>query len=70
MYGVLHMLDLHSNLLSVSKFILRGLKVQSNLLECMVRTSNGEMLAIALLESILYQLDTNVVNRIQEIIGR
>ena len=58
MHDVFHM----SNLLSVSKLISRGLKVHFNLLECVVRANNGDMLAIALLESNLYQLHTNVVN--------
>jgi hypothetical protein len=62
MHDVLHVPDLHSNLVSVSKLISRSLKVQFNSLGCVVRASNGEMLAVASLESNLYQLDTNVVN--------
>ena len=62
MHDVFHVPDLHSNLVSVSKLISRGLKVQFNLLGCVVRVSNGEMLAVASLESNLHQLDTNVVN--------
>src|SRR5450631_1639278 len=62
MHDVLHVPDLHSNLLSVSKLISRGLKVHFNSLGCVVRASNGEMLAVASLESNLYQLDTNVLN--------
>ena len=61
MHDVLRVPNLHSNLLSVSKLILRGLNVHFNLLECVVRASNGEILAVALLESNLYQLDTNVI---------
>jgi hypothetical protein len=34
--------------------------VHINLLGCIVRAKNGQMLAVALLESNLYQLDTNV----------
>ena len=53
---------MHSKLLSMSKLISRGLKVHFNLLECMVKANNGNMLGFALLESNLYQLDTNVMN--------
>ena len=62
MYDVFHMPKMHSNLLSVSKLSSKGLKVHFNLLGCVVRASNGEMLAVALLESNLYQLNTNVIN--------
>ena len=62
MHDVLHVPKMHSNLLLVSKLISRGLKVHFNSLGCVVRTSNGEMLAVASLESNLYQLDTNVMN--------
>ena len=62
MHEVLYVPDLHSNLLSMSKLISRGLNVHFNSLGCVVRASNGEMLAVASLESNLYQLDTNVVN--------
>ena len=62
MHDVLHVPDLHSNLLSMSKLISRGLKVHFNLFGCVVRASNGEMLAVASLESNLHQLDTNIVN--------
>ena len=62
MHDVLHVPDLHSNLLSVSKLISRGLKVHFNSLGCVVRASNGEMLAVASLESNLYQLDTKVMH--------
>jgi hypothetical protein len=51
MHDVLHMYVLHSNLLSVSKFISRGLKVHFNSLGCVVKASNGKMLAAASLES-------------------
>ena len=61
-HDVLHVPKMHSNLLSVSKLISRGLKVHFNSLGCMVRASNSEMLAVALLEFNLYQLDTNVMN--------
>ena len=60
MHDVFHISSLHSNLLSMSKPILRDLKVHFNLWGCVVRTSNGNMLAVALLESNLYQLDTDV----------
>ena len=62
MHDVLHVSKMQSNVLSVSKLILRGLKIHFNLLVCVVRASNGKMLAVALLESNLYQLDTNVIN--------
>ena len=62
MHDVLHVPDLHSNLLSVSKLISKGLKVHFNSLGCVMRASNGEMLAVASLESNLYQLDTKVMN--------
>ena len=62
MHDVLHVPDLHANLLSVSKLISRGLKVHFNSLGCVLKASNGEMLGVASLESNLYQLDTNVMN--------
>lgn len=62
MHDVLHVLDLHFNLLSMSKFISRGLKVHFKSLGCMVRAINGEMLAVASLKYNLYQLDTNMMN--------
>lgn len=46
----------------MSELILKGLKVHFNLLECMVRANNNEMLAIASLESNLYKLYMNVIN--------
>ena len=63
MHDVLHVPDLHSNLLSVSKLISRCLKVHFNSLGCVMWANNGEMLAVASLESNLNQLDTNMVNR-------
>jgi hypothetical protein len=51
MHDVLHVPDMHANLLSVSKLISRGLKVHFNSLGCVVRANNGEMLAVASLES-------------------
>src|SRR5450631_1333284 len=62
MHDVLHVPKMHSNLLSVSKLISKGLKVHFNSLGCVVRASNGEMLAVASLESNLYQLDTKVMH--------
>ena len=61
-YDVLHIPNLHSNLLSVSKLITRALKVQFNLLGCVVKMNNREMLAMALLESNLCLLDLNMMN--------
>ena len=65
MHDVLYVLKMHSNLLSVSKLILKGLKVHFNLLGCVVRASNGEILGVALLESNLYKLDMNVMNAVE-----
>ena len=62
LYDVLHVPDLHFNLLLMSKFISRGLKMHFNSLECVVRASNGKMLVVASLVSNIYQLDTNVMN--------
>ena len=62
MHNVLHVSNLHSNLHLVSKLISKGLNVYFNFLGCVVRTSNGEMLVVASLESNLYQLDTNVMS--------
>ena len=61
-HDVLHMPDLHANLISVSKLTSRGLKVHLNSLGCMVRASNDKMLAVASLESNLYQLETKVMH--------
>ena len=57
MHDVLYVPKMHSNLLSVSKLISRGLKVHFNSLGCVVRASNGEMLAIASLESNLLEME-------------
>lgn len=62
MHDLFHVPDLHSNLLSVRKFISRGLKVHFNLLGCVVRASNGKVLGLASLKFNLYQLDINMMN--------
>ena len=62
MHNVLHVPNLHSNLLSVTKLILRGSKVHFNSLVCVVRASNIDMLAMALLESNLNQFNTDMMN--------
>lgn len=67
MHDVFYMPNLHSELFSVSKLILKGLNVHFNTLGCMVRVSSGEMLAIASFMSNLYQLDTNMMTKIQTI---
>ena len=65
MHDVRHMPDLNANLLSVSKLISKGLKMHFNSLGCVPRASNGEMLAVATLESNLYQLDTKVMHGVE-----
>ena len=51
---VVYVSNLHSNLLSVSKFISRGLKVHFNSLGYVVRTNNEEMLYVTSLKLNLY----------------
>jgi hypothetical protein len=53
---VLHVPKLHANLLSVSKILSSGCKVQFNMNECIVRAFDGEVIAIALPEGNLYQM--------------
>jgi hypothetical protein len=53
---VLHVPKLHANLLSVSKILSSGCKVQFNMNECIVRAFDGEVIAIALREGNLYQM--------------
>ena len=51
--NVLHVSKLHANLLSVSKLVSNGLKVQFNLNECIVKSCDGEAIAIAPREAII-----------------
>jgi hypothetical protein len=53
---VLNVPKLHANLLSVSKILSNGCKVQFNMNECIVRAFNGEVIAIALRKGNLYQV--------------
>ncbi len=53
---VLHVPKLHANLLSVSKILSSGCKVQFNMNECIVRAFDGEVIAIPLREGNLYQM--------------
>ena len=62
MHDVFHVPKMHSNLLSVSKLTSKGLKLYFSLLGCMVKASNGQMLAVALLEPNLYHFETNMMN--------
>ena len=43
----LNMSKLHANLLSVSNLVSNNLKIQFNLNECIVKSCNGEAIAIA-----------------------
>ena len=43
----LNMSKLHANLLSVSNLVSNNLKIQFNLNECIVKSNNGEAIAIA-----------------------
>jgi hypothetical protein len=52
----LHVPKLHANLLSVSKLVSSGLKVQFNFNECIIRVSDGHPVAIAPREGNLYHL--------------
>jgi len=53
---MLHVPKLHANLLSMSKILSSGCKVQFNMNECIVRAFDGEVIAIALREGNLYQM--------------
>jgi hypothetical protein len=53
---VLHVPKLHANLLSVSKILSSGCKVQFNMNECIVRAFDGEVIMIVLREGNLYQV--------------
>jgi hypothetical protein len=53
---VLHVPKLHANLLSVSKILSSGCKVQFNMNECIVRAFDGEVIAIALRDGNLYEV--------------
>jgi hypothetical protein len=53
---VFHVPKLHANLLSVNKILSNGYQVQLNMNECIVRAFDGEVIAIALRESNLYQV--------------
>ena len=53
---VLHVPKLQANLLSVSKFLSNGLKMQFNLNEYIVRGLDGEVNAIGLHNDILYKI--------------
>ena len=60
--GVLHVPKLHANLLSVSKLSLGGLKVHFNLVECIVWSPSGVLIASAPREGNLYYLHFTKVN--------
>ena len=62
-HDVLYVPKLHTNLLSVSKLVARGLNVHFNTMGCKVRTQRGEVVAMATMEAKLYQLDLKVVGR-------
>lgn len=55
--NVNHMLKLQTHLLSVSKILSNKLKVQFNLNECIVKSSDDEVIAIVLREGNLYQMN-------------
>lgn len=44
--NMLHVLKLHTNLVSVSKLLLKGLKVQFDINRCIVGGANGDVVAI------------------------
>jgi hypothetical protein len=52
----LHVPKLHVHLLSVSKLVSSGLKVQFNINECIIRVSDGHPVAIVPREGNLYHL--------------
>lgn len=52
----LHVPKLQANLLSVSKLVSSGMKVQFNMDGCTLRAPNGEVLAVAPLEGNLYEV--------------
>ena len=60
-HDVLYVPKLHTNLLSVSKLVARGLNVHFNTMGCKVRTQRGEVVAMATMEANLYQLDLKVI---------
>jgi hypothetical protein len=54
---VFHVSKLYANLFSVSNFLLNGLKVQFNLNEYIVKSSNDEATVIASREQNLYEIN-------------
>ena len=54
---MLHVSKLHANLLSVSKLVSNDLKIQFNLNECIVKSCNGEAIAIAPRKRNLYEIN-------------
>ena len=61
-HDVLYVAKLHANLLSMSKLASKGLKVHFNMIGCVVRAQNGEMLAMDSMEGNLYQIELMKVN--------
>ena len=53
---ILHVPKLHANLLSVSKLVSSGMKVQFNVDGCTMRAPNGDVLAVAPRQDNLYQV--------------
>ena len=54
---------LQANLLSVSKLLSNGLKMQFNLNECIVRGPDGEMIVMKLRKDNLYKMNFTKVHR-------
>ena len=62
---VFHISKLHSNLLSLSKLVSNGLKIQFNLNECIVKSYNGEAIAIAPCKRNLYKINFVKVHKVK-----
>lgn len=54
---MLHVSKLHANLLLVNKLMSNGLKVQFNLKKCVVRSCDGEVIAITTYKRKLYKIN-------------
>ena len=61
-YDVLHVPKLHTNLLSVSKLVSRGLKVHFDNMRCVVKAQDGKVLVMTSMEANLYQVELKNVN--------
>jgi hypothetical protein len=72
---VLHAPKLHANLLSISKLVSNGLKVQFNLNKCIVKFCDGEVIANAPRKQNMYEInfvevhEVEATNLVQPLVG-